>query len=137
MKVRDLIKWLKQDGWEQVRMKGSHRQFRHPHKPGTVTAAGKVGTEIPPGTLNSVLKQASIKVMSRQLKYMIVVEEGPDSFGAHVPDLPGCVAVGDSRSEVLRLIREAIELHIEDIQQQGLEIPKPSSTGEIVEVVAV
>jgi predicted RNA binding protein YcfA (HicA-like mRNA interferase family) len=49
------------DGWLQVRMKGSHRQFHHPAKPGTVTVAGKLSVDVPPGTLNSVLKQAGLK----------------------------------------------------------------------------
>ena len=61
MKVRDLIKLLESDGWEQVRMKGSHRQFHHPSKLGTVTVAGKPSVDIPPGTLNSALKQAGLK----------------------------------------------------------------------------
>jgi predicted RNase H-like HicB family nuclease len=46
------------------------------------------------------------------MEYVVVVEHGPTSFGAYVPDLPGCIAVGDTREEVLTLIREAIELHI-------------------------
>ena len=49
------------DGWVQVRVTGSHRQFHHPTKPGTVTIAGNPGTDVPPGTLNSVLKQAGLK----------------------------------------------------------------------------
>jgi len=61
MKVRDLIDMLEADGWFQVRMKGSHRQYHHPNKPGTVTVAGKPGIDVPPGTLNSVLKQAGLK----------------------------------------------------------------------------
>ena len=61
MKVNELIALLEKDGWVQVRMKGSHRQFHHPSKPGTVTAAGKSSVDIPPGTLNSVLKQAGLK----------------------------------------------------------------------------
>lgn len=61
MKVRDLISLIESDGWTVVRTKGSHRQFRHPSKPGTVTVAGKPGIDIPPGTLNSVLKQAGLK----------------------------------------------------------------------------
>ena len=61
MKIRDIIKWVKDDGWRVVRAKGSHRQFRHPMKTGTVTIAGKPGIEIPPGTLNSILKQAGLK----------------------------------------------------------------------------
>jgi predicted RNA binding protein YcfA (HicA-like mRNA interferase family) len=61
MKVKDLIALLETDGWRQVRMKGSHRQFQHPTKPGTVTVAGKLSVDLPPGTLNSVLKQAGLK----------------------------------------------------------------------------
>ncbi len=51
---------LQQDGWTLVRTKGSHRQFRHPEKPGTVTVAGKLGVEMPRGTLNAVMKQAGL-----------------------------------------------------------------------------
>lgn len=61
MKVKDLIKLLEVDGWRQVRMKGSHRQFHHPTKKGTVTVAGKPNVDIPPGTLNSAIKQAGLK----------------------------------------------------------------------------
>jgi predicted RNase H-like HicB family nuclease len=50
------------------------------------------------------------------MRYMVMVEEGPKSFGAYVPDLPGCVAVVESKQEVLQLIQEAIELHLEDIK---------------------
>ena len=60
-KVRELLAELQADGWFQVRQAGSHRQFRHPSKPGTVTVAGKPSVEVPPGTLNSILKQAGLK----------------------------------------------------------------------------
>ncbi len=69
-------------------------------------------------------------------RYMVVVERGTTSWGAHVPDLPGCVAVGETRAEVLRLIREAMELHIAGLKEDGLPVPAPSSEGEIVEVGA-
>jgi predicted RNA binding protein YcfA (HicA-like mRNA interferase family) len=61
MKVRDLIKMLNTDGWRQVRMQGSHRQFRHASKPGTITVAGNENIDIPQGTLASILKQAGLK----------------------------------------------------------------------------
>ena len=61
MKVKKLIALLKSDGWHQVRQKGSHRQFHHPIKLGTVTVSGKLSVDVPPGTLNSVLKQAGLK----------------------------------------------------------------------------
>ena len=70
------------------------------------------------------------------IRYMVVIERGDSSWGAHVPDLPGCVAVGETRAEVLCLIREAIELHIDGLRQDGLPVPAPSSEGEIVEVGA-
>jgi predicted RNA binding protein YcfA (HicA-like mRNA interferase family) len=61
MKVKAVIAALESDGWTQVRVTGSHRQFHHPSKPGTVTVAGKPNVDLPPGTLNSVLKQAGLK----------------------------------------------------------------------------
>ena len=61
MKVRELIKILEKDGWFLNRTKGSHRQYHHPEKRGTVTVAGKPGTDIPPGTLASILTQAGLK----------------------------------------------------------------------------
>lgn len=70
------------------------------------------------------------------MRYMIVIEEGEKSFGAYVPDLPGCVAVGETESEVRQLIQEAIEFHLEDLQESGVSIPKPLSKSEYVEVLA-
>ncbi len=61
MKIKELIALIEADGWFQVRMKGSHRQFHHRTKPGTVTVSGKASVDIPPGTLNSALKQAGLK----------------------------------------------------------------------------
>lgn len=61
MKVRDLIRLLEDDGWVMARSKGSHRQFRHSSKPGSVTVSGNAGRDIPPGTLRSVLKQAGLE----------------------------------------------------------------------------
>ena len=53
------------------------------------------------------------------MQYLVVIEQGPGSFGAYVPDLPGCIAVGESRQEVATRVQEAIELHIEDPKAQG------------------
>ena len=70
------------------------------------------------------------------MQYLVVVEEGRESFGAYVPDLPGCIAAGESREEALALIREAIEFHIEGLKQTGQPIPPPSSSSEVVEIAA-
>lgn len=67
---------------------------------------------------------------------MVVIEKGENGYGAHVPDLPGCVAAAESREEVLRLIKEAIEFHIEGLREANEPVPTPSSVGEFVEVGA-
>ncbi len=68
------------------------------------------------------------------MEYVVIVERGKKGFGAYVPDLPGCVAVGKTRKEVRRLIREAIEFHLEGMRKDGLPIPEPSSSTELVSV---
>lgn len=70
------------------------------------------------------------------MRYMVILEHGEDSWGAHVPDLPGCIAAGETRDEVLELIREAIEVHLQGLRKEGLPIPEPRSEGEVVEVGA-
>ena len=61
MKVRELLKLLEADGWSLARTRGSHTQFKHPTKPGTITIAGKPSADVPKGTLNAILKQSGIK----------------------------------------------------------------------------
>ena len=67
-------------------------------------------------------------------RYAIVVEDAGDNLAAYVPDLPGCVATANSREELNRLIREAIALHLEGMEEDGLPIPEPSSQVEYVEI---
>jgi predicted RNA binding protein YcfA (HicA-like mRNA interferase family) len=61
MKVREAIRLIEDDGWFLVAMRGSHRQYRHPTKPGRVTIAGKPSDDLAPGTRNSIMKQAGLK----------------------------------------------------------------------------
>ena len=70
------------------------------------------------------------------MKYAVVIEKGESSYGAYVPDLPGCVAAGESREEVLQLIHEAIEFHIQGLKEDGEDVPEPTSSIELVEVAA-
>lgn len=70
------------------------------------------------------------------MEYLVVVEKGKKSFGAYVPDLPGCVAVAETRREVLKLIREGIELHLEALMEAGQPIPPPTSKSEVVKIRA-
>ena len=68
------------------------------------------------------------------MKYLVVIEKGGNSYGAYVPDLPGCAVVGETREEALQLIREAIELHVTSLREQGSPVPEPASTTEFVQV---
>jgi len=68
------------------------------------------------------------------MRYVVILEQGENGIGAYVPDLPGCVAVGETKEETLRLIGEAVELHLEALRKDGLLIPELSSSSEYVEV---
>jgi len=68
------------------------------------------------------------------MKYAVVIERGPTSYGASVPDLPGCIAVGDTRETVERLIREAIALHLAELREAGLNLPAPETGVTTIEV---
>lgn len=68
------------------------------------------------------------------MDYVVIIERGESSFGAYVPDLPGCVAVGETLDEVRQLIREAIEFHVDGMREHGEAIPAPTSVAETVRV---
>ncbi len=68
------------------------------------------------------------------MKYLIVIEKGDQSYGAYAPDLPGCIAVGETPEETERLMREAIALHLRGLREDGLPIPAPVTTADYVEV---
>lgn len=70
------------------------------------------------------------------MRYLVVIEKGKTSWGAHVPDLPGCIAVGESREEVIKLITEAVDFHIEGLRANGDPVPASSSESEFVETGA-
>jgi predicted RNase H-like HicB family nuclease len=70
------------------------------------------------------------------MRYAIVIEKAQGNYSAYVPDLPGCVATGDTVEEVEREIREAIEFHLDGLRQDGAEIPQPSSQVEYIEIAA-
>ena len=70
------------------------------------------------------------------MRYAVVIEKASNNFSAYVPDLPGCVATGDTVEEVEGLIREAITLHMKSLREDGLPVPSPSSHVEYVEAAA-
>jgi predicted RNase H-like HicB family nuclease len=68
------------------------------------------------------------------VRYLVVIEKGRRSWGAHVPDLPGCVAVATTRAAVVKLIKGAIEFHIEGLKEAGMKVPRPHSGYEVIRV---
>ena len=70
------------------------------------------------------------------MKYLVIVEKSENGFGAYVPDLLGCVAAAKTREEVVTLIQEAIEIHIEGLRESGEPVPQPTSQSELVDVHA-
>jgi predicted RNase H-like HicB family nuclease len=67
------------------------------------------------------------------MRYAVVIEKGPTSYGAYVPDLPGCVAAGKTVEEAKRLIGEAVHFHLDGLREEGLPVPEPSSLCEYIE----
>ena len=68
------------------------------------------------------------------MTYLVVIEKGGNSFGAYVPDLPGCAVVGETREEALQLIREAVDLHVSGLKEHGDPLPEPASSTDFVQV---
>lgn len=68
------------------------------------------------------------------MQYTIVIEQTPRNYAAYVPDLPGCIATGGTRDDVIREIREAVSFHIESLQENGDPVPQPRSTAAVVNV---
>lgn len=68
------------------------------------------------------------------MRYVVIIEKGTDSYGAYVPDLPGCVAVGETPEEARELIQEAILLHLESMREAGIAVPEPMSRSEYIDV---
>lgn len=70
------------------------------------------------------------------MEYVVIIEKGERSYGAYVPDLPGCIAVGETYEETMQLIREAIQFHLEGLREEGCPVPAPSSSIERIRIEA-
>ena len=68
------------------------------------------------------------------MRYAVVIEKSEKGYGAYVPDLPGCVAAGETLKEIERLIQEAVEFHLEGLREDGVSVPEPSAMTHYVEV---
>ena len=130
MKVRDVLKTLIADGWKLRNMEGDHRQFVHPVKPGKVTVPGHPGIDVPPGTLSSILQTSGFEKM----RYPVIYEKSANGWGAYLPDLPGCAALGFTLEETKRLIQKSAEIHLRSMREDGDPIPEPSHVVDVLEV---
>ena len=128
---------VEQDGWRLARTRGSPRQYRHPAKSGTVTIPGKPRDDLPPRHVGQHDEPGWVEGVNQAMKYTVVIEKAPNNFAAYVPDLPGCVATGPTREELLVEIREAIEFHLESLREHGEPVPEPQTTAEVVDAGAV
>jgi predicted RNase H-like HicB family nuclease len=70
----------------------------------------------------------------KERNYLIIIEKSKDGYGAFSPDIPGCIAVGDTRREVKKLIKEAIEFHLEGLKEDGLELPRARTKAEYLSI---
>jgi|SRR5687767_3638047 len=136
MKVRDVLRLLRDDGWYLLVTEGSHRQFKHPTKKARVTVPGKPNDDLPWHTEQRSEAGWFKAVGERRMRYAIVIEKSDNNYAAYVPDLPGCVATGETIAETELQIREAIDLHLRGMREDGLLIPEPSSSVDYVEIAA-
>jgi predicted RNase H-like HicB family nuclease/predicted RNA binding protein YcfA (HicA-like mRNA interferase family) len=132
VKVREIIREIEEDGWIGVRQTGTHRQFRHPSKPGTVTVPGQKGDELAKGRLVALASRTISE--AAMMEYAIVIEDAGSNYSAYVPNLPGCVSTGGSVEEATSNIREAITLHIKSLREHGEEVSMPTSRAGTVQV---
>ena len=65
------------------------------------------------------------------MRYTIIIDRGPNNFSAYAPDFPGCVAAAETEEETIKLMQEALAMHIEDMRQRGEPIPEPSSVRQV------
>jgi predicted RNase H-like HicB family nuclease/predicted RNA binding protein YcfA (HicA-like mRNA interferase family) len=135
VKVQEVLKMIEDAGWRLVRTRGSHRQYHHPERPGTVTVHGKPSDEVHPKTAGQ--HQEAGRSMN-QYRYVIVIEGAPGTnFSGYVPDLPGCIATGDTLEDCEANMRGAIAFHLEGMRAAGETIPGPSAVAAtVVEVPA-
>jgi predicted RNase H-like HicB family nuclease/predicted RNA binding protein YcfA (HicA-like mRNA interferase family) len=130
LKVGEIIKLIEADGWLLDRTRGSHRQYRHPVKPGTVTIAGETERHVASSHRGKHPEAGADRAEAVVTGYVVIIErDEAGGYSAWAPDLPGVVAAAASYDECLELMREAVELHIESLREHGDPIPAPAAVG--------
>jgi predicted RNase H-like HicB family nuclease/predicted RNA binding protein YcfA (HicA-like mRNA interferase family) len=133
VKVRDVLRLLKDDGWSLVSTVGSHRQLKHPAKPGRVTVSGHPSDDSPKNPKEYLDASGLEEIEFHIMRYAMIIEPGERNYSAYLPDLPGCVATGKTIEELRQRMSEAIELHLDGMREDGLPIPEPTSLADYVE----
>ena len=140
-KVREAIRAVKADGWYLDRQTGSHRQYKHPIKPGLVTILGKPSEDLAPGTLQSIEKQFGSRIRKQEKgtpmetrRYAIILEVTNTGYSVYAPDVPGCVDTGATYDESVQEMRDALAFHLEGLALSGYPLPDSSSRAVEVDV---
>ena len=130
MRVREVIKFLvENNGWYLVRVCGSHRQFKLRSKKLRVTLNCNMEKILPEGTLYYSLKHCfDNEEITERDHYEITLEKSQNGYSAYCPDLPGCVAVGDTLDETKELMLDSVRLHLEGLRQDGVIAKEPENT---------
>ncbi len=127
MKFREIVRLIEADSWRLSGQRGSHRQYKHPTKPGKVTIAGQPNQGRAEGNGCQYPSSGRIAETEPMSEYLVVIEHEGGSWGAYCPDLPGLGVVGESSDELEQLIREAIAFHLDGLRAAGDPIPAPSA----------
>ena len=136
MKVREVIKFLvENNGWYLVRICGSHRQFKLRQNKSRVTINCRMDKDLPEGALYYSLKHCfdSQDAVGKD-HYEIIIEQSPNCYSAYCPDLPGCVAVGDTIEETKELMMDSVRIHLEGLRQDGVIFSDPGETSAFFEL---
>src|SRR5512145_720124 len=121
-------------GRRLVATRGSHRQFKHPVRPGRVTTTGRQRDEIASSTPREYAQTGRTRGKGLMHRYLIVIEPAGHNYSAYSPDLPGCVATGATREATRALMQQAITLHLQGLVEDEQPIPEPAASAELVEV---
>ena len=132
MKIRDLMRWVEHDGWQHVRTTGSHRHYRHPTKPGTVTIPGHPSDE--PARYRTQYPEAGwpeYRPGDEQMSdYLVIYEKISTGYSAYVPDLPGCITTGATLRNTQHNMSEALTGHLAIMREFGDPVPEPTTVAE-------
>jgi predicted RNase H-like HicB family nuclease len=132
VKYREIYRMVELDGWVMVAQRGSHRQYKHPTKPGKVTIHGPVRRGAPEDTEKHSSPGADREAEMK--KYAIAIYKANGNYSAHVLDVDGSIASGGTVEETVANMKDALEFHFEGMAEDGEPIPEPEVIIEYVDV---